>query len=185
MQSSSVPPLFPSALFCCITLELSLQARAALHVTYGEMITNYYASCLANLSITHANTKKCTRGRITQRISTCLTPRTLWEVGRGVANFNQRTVLQQLPIWSILVVHEEDQRIKVVFSIKTSVSRSPGESLCCRDQNKQYADIIREWPRAVLLQLSPGNPDFHKQSVPLHAQTGAHVGQLFLFWGHY
>lgn len=32
----------------------------------------------------------------------------------------------------------------------------------------------------MLLQLFPSNPDFHKQSVPLHGEAGAYVGHLFI-----
>lgn len=83
MQSSRVPLLFLSAHFYCITLELSLQAHTALHVTYGEMITNYCASCQENLSITHTNTQKRahTHGRVTRCTSMCVTPKSLQEAG--------------------------------------------------------------------------------------------------------
>ena len=75
MQSGHVPRLFLSSLFCCVTRELSLQAHTQsmhVHVTYGEMITNYQVSCLANLSITHTNsTKAHARSCITQHFDMC------------------------------------------------------------------------------------------------------------------
>ena len=147
MQSSRVPRLFPSALFYCITLELSLQAHTALHVTYGEMITNYYASCLANLSITHTNTQKHTQ--IYRRAFRLL----------GLNGRLAEVLLTSISTCSVATVSDpihlgsrwRGSKNKSCLFYKDISLSQPGGNFSFHDQNKQYADIICEWHRVMLL----------------------------------
>lgn len=137
MQSSRVPRLFLSALFYCITLELSLQAHTALHVTYGEMITNYYASCLANLSITHTNTKAHTD--LAHRAFRLL----------GLNGRLAEVLLTSISTCSVATASDpihlgcqwRGSKDKCCLFYK-DVSLSQG-NLSFHVQNKQYADIVR------------------------------------------